>query len=31
MQKSIAILEKTHDSDTKSDDQFDNYGKYIAC
>ena len=31
MQKAIAILEKRQNSETKSDGQFDNYGKYIAC
>ena len=28
MQKVIAILEKRQNSETKSDDQFGNYGKY---
>ena len=31
MQKTITILEKRQNSETKSDDEFDNYGKYIAC
>ena len=30
MQKAITILEKRQNSETKSNDQFDNYGKYIG-
>ena len=31
MQNVIATLEKRQNSESKSDPQFDNYGKYIAC
>ena len=31
MQRTITILEKRQNSETKSDDQFDNYEKYIVC
>ena len=31
MQKAITILKKRKNSETKFNDQFDNYGKYIAC
>ena len=31
MQKAITILEKRQNSETKSNDQFDNCRKYIAC
>ena len=31
MQKTITILQKRQNSETKSDNEFDNYGKYIAC
>ena len=31
MQTAITILKKRKNSETKFNDQFDNYGKYIAC
>ena len=31
MQRTITILEKRQNSETKSDDQFDNYEKNIVC
>ena len=31
MQQAISIFEKRENLENKSDDQFDNYGKCIAC